>query len=105
MVRREPQPRPDPHPRLRRVALDQDATPPAGGESEWIAAAQRGDRSAFARVVDAYWDRLFRWLFHLTRDRHRAEDLTQETFLKALAAVGSFRATVSFAAPAMMLPS
>lgn len=69
-----------------------------GDESEWIAAAQAGDRSAFARVVDAYWDRLFRWLYHLTRDRHRAEDLTQETFLKALAAVKSFRTGSNFRA-------
>lgn len=69
-----------------------------GVESEWIAAAQAGDRSAFARVVNAYWDRLFRWLYHLTRDRHRAEDLTQETFLKALAAIGSFRAGSNFRA-------
>lgn len=72
--------------------------PDTGAESEWIAAAQTGDRSAFARVVDAYWDRLFRWLYHLTRDRHRAEDLTQETFLKALAAIGSFRAGSNFRA-------
>ena len=79
------------------MAPDQDA-PPIGGESEWLAAAQRGDRSAFARVVEAYWDRLFRWLFHLTRDRHRAEDLTQETFLKALAAVKSFRTGSNFRA-------
>ena len=78
---------------------DQDPPRPAtGDESEWIAAAQAGDRSAFARVVDAYWDRLFRWLYHLTRDRHRAEDLTQETFLKALAAVKSFRAGSNFRA-------
>jgi len=46
--------------------------------------------------VDSYWDRLHRWLFHLARDRHRAEDLTQETFLKALAAIGSFRPGSNF---------
>ena len=71
---------------------------PAGVESEWIAAAQAGDRAAFARIVEAYWDRLFRWLYHLTRDRHRAEDLTQETFMKALAAMKSFRAGSNFRA-------
>ena len=70
----------------------------ADEESEWIAAAQRGDRPAFGRLVAAYWDRLYRWLFHLTRDRHRAEDLTQETFLKALAAIGSFRPGTNFRA-------
>jgi RNA polymerase sigma-70 factor (ECF subfamily) len=49
-------------------------------------------------VAEAYYDRLFRWLYHLTRDRHRAEDLTQETLLKALAAVKSFRAGSNFRA-------
>jgi RNA polymerase sigma-70 factor (ECF subfamily) len=67
-------------------------------EAEWIRAAQAGDRSAFARLVDRYWDRLYRWLYHLTRDRHTAEDLTQETFLKALGAVNSFRAGSNFRA-------
>src|SRR6185503_660735 len=45
-----------------------------------------------------YWDRLYRWLYHLTRDRHAAEDLTQETFLRALAAVKSFRPGSNFRA-------
>lgn len=67
-------------------------------EAEWIRAAQAGDRSAFARLVERYWDRLYRWLYHMTRDRHTAEDLTQETFLKALAAVRSFRAGSNFRA-------
>ncbi|MBA4065451.1 MAG: hypothetical protein C0501_17405 [Isosphaera sp.] len=67
-------------------------------EADWIGAAQAGDRSAFARLVDRYWDRLYRWLYHLTRDRHAAEDLTQETFLKALAAVNSFRPGTNFRA-------
>jgi RNA polymerase sigma-70 factor (ECF subfamily) len=67
-------------------------------EADWIRAAQGGDRAAFARLVDRYWDRLYRWLYHLTRDRHAAEDLTQETFLKALAAVRSFRPGSNFRA-------
>ena len=67
-------------------------------EAEWIRAAQAGDRSGFARLVDRYWDRLYRWLYHLTRDRHTAEDLAQETFLKALAGIGSFRPGSNFRA-------
>ena len=67
-------------------------------EAEWIQAAQGGDRGAFARLADRYWDRLYRWLYHLTRDRHAAEDLTQETLLKALAALGSFRPGSNFRA-------
>ena len=71
---------------------------PLSDEAEWIRAAQNGDRSAFAQLIDAYWDRLYRWLYHLTRDRHTAEDLTQETFLRALAAVKSFRPGSNFRA-------
>ncbi len=67
-------------------------------ETEWIRAAQTGDRDAFARLLERYWDRLYRWLYHLTRDRHAAEDLTQETFLKALGAMQSFRAGTNFRA-------
>lgn len=69
-----------------------------GEESAWIVAARGGDRQAFARVVELYWEPLYRWLFHLTRDQHQAEDLTQETFLKALAGLESFRCGSNFRA-------
>jgi RNA polymerase sigma-70 factor (ECF subfamily) len=78
------------------VPLEPDSLPDE--EAEWIRAAQSGDRSGFARLVDRYWDRLYRWLYHLTRDRHTAEDLAQETFLKTLAAIGSFRPGSNFRA-------
>jgi len=71
-----------------------DATP----EADWIAAAQAGDRPAFAELVECYWERLYRWLYHLTRDAHVAEDLTQESFMKAFAALKSFRAGSNFRA-------
>jgi RNA polymerase sigma-70 factor (ECF subfamily) len=67
-------------------------------EPELIREAQKGDRSAFAVLVERYWDRLYRWLYHLTRDRHSAEDLVQETFLKAFAALARFRADTNFRA-------
>lgn len=67
-------------------------------ESGLIQNAQEGDRESFACLVERYWDRLYRWLFHLTHDPHLAEDLTQETFLKALAAIDSFRVGTNFRA-------
>jgi RNA polymerase sigma-70 factor (ECF subfamily) len=63
-----------------------------------IRSAQQGDRSAFAALVERYWDRLYRWLYHLTHDRHQAEDLVQEAFLKALGHLDSFRAGSNFRA-------
>src|SRR5579862_2826939 len=69
-----------------------------GDEAGLICSAQAGDREAFAFLVERYWDRLYRWLCHLTRDGHNAEDLAQETFLKAFAALDSFRAGSNFRA-------
>jgi RNA polymerase sigma-70 factor (ECF subfamily) len=67
-------------------------------ETDWITAAKAGDRQAFARLVERYWDRLYRWLCQMTRDPHRAEDLTQETFLKALVGLDTFRPGTNFRA-------
>ncbi len=63
-----------------------------------IERAQRGSREAFTLLVEHYWDRLYRWLYHLTHDRHTAEDVAQESFLKAFANLASFRAGSSFQA-------
>jgi RNA polymerase sigma-70 factor (ECF subfamily) len=71
---------------------------PLTDEPDLIVSAQQGDRQAFADLVRHYWDRLFRWLFHLTHDAHAAEDLTQESFLKAFAALDSFQAGTNFRA-------
>jgi RNA polymerase sigma-70 factor, ECF subfamily len=70
----------------------------AGNEADLIRAAQAGDRPAFAVLIDRYWDRLYRWVCRLTRDPTAAEDITQETFLKAFAAVGRFQAGSNFRA-------
>jgi RNA polymerase sigma-70 factor (ECF subfamily) len=67
-------------------------------EPQLIRDAQAGDRAAFAVLIDRYWDRLYRWLYHLTHDGHAAEDLAQETFLKAWAAITRFQAGTNFRA-------
>src|SRR5438105_2692480 len=67
-------------------------------EHRLIVAAQQGDRPAFAQLVERYWDRLYRWLYRLTHDRHAAEDLAQETFLKAFAGLKKFQAGTNFGA-------
>jgi RNA polymerase sigma-70 factor (ECF subfamily) len=60
--------------------------------------AQKGDRQAFSALVEHYWDRLYRWLYHLTHNRHSAEDVAQEAFLKAFAGLASFRTGTNFQA-------
>ena len=63
-----------------------------------VSRAQKGDRQAFAALVEQYWDGLYRWLYHVTHHRQAAEDLAQEAFLKALAGLDSFRAGSNFRA-------
>jgi RNA polymerase sigma-70 factor (ECF subfamily) len=72
--------------------------PAPAREADLIRSAQAGERPAQAALVERYWDRLYRWLYHLTRDAHAAEDLTQDTFLKALAHLRRFQADTNFAA-------
>jgi RNA polymerase sigma-70 factor (ECF subfamily) len=67
-------------------------------ETDLVRDAQKGDRQAFAALVERHWDGLYRWLYHLTHDRHAAEDLAQESFLKALKHVNSFRPGSNFRA-------
>jgi RNA polymerase sigma-70 factor (ECF subfamily) len=81
---------------MRLAALNTDRRP--ADEPLLVARAQGGDRQAFALLVQRYYDRLYRWLYHLGRDRHAAEDLVQDTFLKALAKLDSFRAGTNFRA-------
>ena len=76
----------------------QSAVTLPAGEAELVALAQAGDRAAFGRLIELHWDRLYRWLVQLTRDRHQAEDLAQETVLKVLANLQSFRPGTNFRA-------
>ena len=52
-------------------------------ESALVAASQRGDRLAFEELVRRTARLLFARAYLETGDRHRAEDLVQETFLVA----------------------
>jgi RNA polymerase sigma-70 factor (ECF subfamily) len=65
-------------------------------ESELIVRAQKGDAEAFSTLARTYERRLFVLALHHTRDRHEAEDLSQEVWLKAFRAVRSFRGESSF---------
>ncbi len=69
-----------------------------GEESGLVRRAQEGERAAQADLVDRYWERIYRWLYRLTRDRHTAEDLAQEAFLKAFAHLDRFCAGTNFGA-------
>lgn len=52
--------------------------------------AQRGDGEAFGRIYDRYVDQVYRYLYYRVGSHAVAEDLTSETFLRALRRIGSF---------------
>lgn len=57
----------------------------------WVSRAQNGDREAFAQIYDRYVDNIYRYLYYRTLSAQLAEDLTSETFIRALRSLGSFR--------------
>jgi RNA polymerase sigma-70 factor (ECF subfamily) len=52
--------------------------------------AQAGDSGAFALLYDRYVDTVFRFIYFRVGNRPLAEDLTADTFLRALKRIGSF---------------
>jgi RNA polymerase sigma-70 factor (ECF subfamily) len=66
--------------------VDNDAT-----EQTWelVRAAQEGDTDAFGVLYDRYVDVVFRYVLFRVGDRNLAEDVTSETFLRALRSIGS----------------
>lgn len=55
-------------------------------------ASEATSPSDFTRVVESHWTAVYRMIHQLTGNRHDADDLTQETFARALAAWHSFAA-------------
>lgn len=56
---------------------------------ELVRAAQRGDTAAFGKLYDRYVDWVYRYVLLRVGDRHLAEDVTSETFLRALRRITS----------------
>ena len=60
-------------------------------ESALIRAAQGGDQAAFGDLVRRYQRAVYRVAYGLTRNPSDADDLAQETFVRAYRAIGRFR--------------
>ncbi|ACU40533.1 sigma-70 family RNA polymerase sigma factor [Actinosynnema pretiosum subsp. pretiosum] len=54
-----------------------------------VRAAQGGDKEAFGALYDRYVDVVYRYVLFRIGDRTLAEDVTSETFLRALRSIGS----------------
>nr|WP_241266225.1 ECF subfamily RNA polymerase sigma factor, BldN family [Streptomyces boncukensis] len=52
--------------------------------------AQGGEAEAFGQLYDQYSDTVYRYIYYRVGGRATAEDLTSETFLRALRRIGTF---------------
>ena len=56
---------------------------PLPDERRLVQNAKSGDSDAFARIYDAYVERIYRYIYFRVTDDAEAEDLTSQVFLKA----------------------
>ena len=60
-------------------------------ERELIGRVLTGDPRAERALYDAHVDRVFRLVYRMAGDLHRAQDYTQETFIRAFSRLAEFR--------------
>ena len=68
----------------------------AATDQEIVALARAGHEPAYRELIRRYERPLFSLVFRMVRDRELAEDLAQETFVKALNALDSYRPEFKF---------
>lgn len=65
-------------------------------EDDLVVACQRGDAEAAGELVDLFWQRVYAFSYRLTLNGTDAEDITQETFLRALSKIQSYKSEERF---------
>src|SRR5213596_244359 len=58
--------------------------------------AQGGDLEAYDELIRRYQERIYATIYHMTSNHEDANDLAQETFIKAYRALNSFKGDSSF---------
>ncbi|KQX66194.1 RNA polymerase subunit sigma-24 [Angustibacter sp. Root456] len=67
-----------------------DADPDLERVQGLVTLAQQGDSEAFALLYERYVDVVYRYVYYRVGSHHVAEDLTSETFVRALRRIDSF---------------
>jgi RNA polymerase sigma-70 factor (ECF subfamily) len=65
-------------------------------DQEVVALAREGREAAYRELVRRYERPVFSLIYRMVRDRALAEDLAQDTFVKVLNALGSYRSEYKF---------
>ncbi len=51
-------------------------------DAEWMSRFQAGDKEAYNKLVSLYYPMIYNYFCSMTYDKHLAEDITQEVFIK-----------------------
>jgi RNA polymerase sigma factor (sigma-70 family) len=76
--------------------VDAPTVPAAVEDKQLVRRAQEGDLSAFDELIRRYQERVYATIYHMTSNHEDANDLTQETFVKAYKALNSFKGDSGF---------
>lgn len=66
-------------------------TTPDGVDGVLVARCRAGESAAFDLLLDRYRERVLNLAFQMLRDRHAAEDVAQEVFVRAFSKIHEFR--------------
>jgi len=70
--------------------------PDVAAEMALVRQARDGDLQAYDELVQRYQERIYATIYHMTSNHEDANDLAQETFIKAFQALRSFKGGSSF---------
>jgi RNA polymerase sigma-70 factor, ECF subfamily len=65
-------------------------------ESELVRRARKGDLAAYDDLVRRYQERIYATIYHMTSNHEDANDLAQDSFIKAFQALKSFKGGSTF---------
>jgi RNA polymerase sigma-70 factor (ECF subfamily) len=74
---------------------DSEPSAPAD-EGVLVQRARKGDLEAYDELVQRYQERIYATVYHMTSNHEDANDLAQESFIKAFQALKSFKGGSSF---------
>ena len=78
------------------AAAGASAAGEATDESTLVHRAQKGDLSAYDELVRRHQERIYATVYHMTSNHEDANDLAQDTFVKAFHSIKSFKGGSSF---------
>lgn len=81
---------------VRAMVSTRSQSPAALDDPALVSQVREGDQQAFTELVNRYAAKIFRLARHITRNDQDAEDVLQETFLKAYSRLDQFQGNSSF---------